>query len=74
MAKLITPLEIQEILAEAGFAFKTSCNCGGTYWEKFDNAAGDRVKIAPRKDYFKIHKQPISGKLSELKDKIKEIA
>lgn len=67
---LQTPNDIIELMAGEGFRFATACNCHGTYWEKFTRTDGTMIKIAPKKNHFRVKSQPIAGTIEELNTKI----
>ncbi len=73
MADLLTPAEIIQTLGNAGFVFRTACNCGGTYKEKFRRRDGIEISIAPKRKTFKVRGQEIFGTLDQIADKIKSI-
>lgn len=65
MADLATPVETLILLTENGYRFWKSCNCNGTYWEKFKKRGGYIVKIAPHNDLFNVPALKIGGTISE---------
>jgi hypothetical protein len=49
---LKTNPDLLQVITAAGFELYRTCNCRGTYWEKFKNAAGHKLHLAVYKGYF----------------------
>lgn len=73
MGNLLTPELTITQLRQAGFVFWRSCNCGGSYKEKFKRPDGTMIVITPGKGIFYVKGQQIHGKLDEITDKLEFI-
>lgn len=66
MGQLATPPETLQLLTDNGYRFYRSCNCHGTYWEKFKKRGGFNIKIAPNNDLFNVPGLKLGGTIAEL--------